>query len=212
MVTLNDIAIPDSELVQKATKLVKEVSPEFLYNHCLRTFVFADLIGRQQEMKYDRELLYLSAVMHDLGLTEKFDGNQRFEVDGADAAKSFLAENGLPEAKAELVWDAIALHTSIGIASRKQSEVALVHMGASMDVGGVRLQDLPREIVEQILEAYPRLNCGEAILELIINQVKRKPRAIACTWMSEIGRCHIHGFKCPTMADLILKNPLDKLI
>jgi hypothetical protein len=211
MLSFREFAIPDSELTHKATFLVKEVSPQFLYNHCLRTFVFADLIGQQQEMEYDRELLYLSALMHDLGLTERFDGDQRFEVEGADAAKSFLAKNGLPAAKAELVWDAIALHTSIGIASRKQPEVALVQVGASMDVSGFRLQDLPRETVEQILDAYPRLNCGQALLELILTQIKRKPQAIAFTWMSEIGRCHIHGFQCPTIAELLQNNPLDQL-
>jgi hypothetical protein len=205
-----EMSIPDSELVQKATRLVQELSPQFLYHHCLRTFAFADLIGRQQEMRYDRELLYLSAIMHDLGLTERFDGHQRYEVDGADAAKSFLIENHVPDRKAELVWDAIALHTSVGIASRKQPEVALGQVGASMDVGGFRLNDLPREVVEQVLEAYPRLNCGQALLELILGQIKRKPEAIAFTWMSEIGRCHVHGFTCPTIADLIQNNPLDR--
>jgi hypothetical protein len=204
-----EISIPDSDLAQKATRVVQEVSPQFLYHHCMRTFVFADLIGQRQEMAYDREFLYISAVMHDLGLTERFDGQQRFEVDGADAAKAFLLENQVSEQKAELVWDAIALHTSIGIAARKQPEVALVQVGASMDVGGFRLQDLSRETVEKVLEAYPRLNCGQALLELIISQIKRKPQAIAFTWMSEIGRGHIHGFTCPTIADLMQNNPLD---
>jgi hypothetical protein len=203
------ISIPDSDLAQKATRLVQEVSPQFLYHHCVRTFVFADLIGQRQEMVYDRELLYISAVMHDLGLTERFDGQQRFEVDGADAAKAFLLENQISEQKAELVWDAIALHTSIGIAARKQPEIALVQVGASMDVGGFRLQELSRETVEKILAAYPRLNCGAALLQLIMDQIKRKPRAIAFTWMSEIGRSHIHGFTCPTIADLMQTNPLD---
>lgn len=205
------IAIPDSDLAQKATRFVQELSPPFLYHHCVRTFVFADLIGQQQKMKYDRELLYLSAVMHDLGLTERFDQEQRFEVDGADAAKTFLLEHQVSEQKAELVWDAIALHTSVGIAARKQPEVALVQIGASMDVGGFRLQDLPRRTVAQVLEAYPRLNCGESLLELILAQIKRKPEVIAFTWMSEIGRCQIHGFSCPTIADLIQNNPLDRV-
>ncbi len=207
----SEISIPDSDLAQKVTQLVQEVSPQFLYHHCVRTFVFADLIGQRQEMAYDRELLYVSSMMHDLGLTERFDGQQRFELDGADAAKAFMLENHISEQKAELVWDAIALHTSIGIAARKQPEVALVQIGASMDVGGFRLQELSRETVEQLLEAYPRLNCGQALLQLILNQIKRKPKAISFTWMSEIGRTHIHGFTCPTIADLLQSNPLDSI-
>jgi hypothetical protein len=67
-----------------------EVSPQFLYHHCVRTFLFAELTGQRHMMKYDRELLYLGALMHELGLTERFYGNQRFEVDGADAARLFL--------------------------------------------------------------------------------------------------------------------------
>ena len=207
---LGELSIPDSELALKATQIVAEVSPQFLYHHCMRTFLFANLIGQRQEMKYDRELLYLGAIMHDLGLTERFDGNQRYEVDGADAARAFLLQHGLPEDRAEVVWDAIALHTSNGIASCKQPEIALVQLGASMDVGGLRLQDLEPEIVEWVIDTYPRLDCGQAILELILAQIKRKPQAVAFTWMSEIGRCHIHGFTCPTIADVIWNNPLDK--
>jgi hypothetical protein len=111
-----------------------EVSPTFLCHHCIRTFLFSDLLGQRDGLKCDRELLYLGAVMHDLGLTERFDGEQRFEVDGADAARAFVLEHGLSDEKAEVVWDAIALHTSIGIVSRKQPEMALVHLGASADV------------------------------------------------------------------------------
>lgn len=81
-----------------------------------------------------------------------------------------------------------------------------------MDVGGFRLEDLSRETVEQVLAAYPRLNCGQALLELIVDQIKRKPQAISFTWMSEIGRCHVHGFTCPTIADLLQNNPLDSVL
>jgi len=81
---LGELSIPDSELALKAAKLVAEISPQFLY-HCMRTFLFANLIGQRNEI----ELLYLGAIMHDLGLTERFDGDQRYEVDGADAAREF---------------------------------------------------------------------------------------------------------------------------
>ncbi len=202
-----ELSIPDSELAKKATQLVSEVSPKFLYNHCVRTYLFAEILGRRDGLKFDRELLYLSAVMHDLGLTERFDGEQRFEVDGADAAQAFLLEHGLPQEKVEIVWDAIALHTSIGIASRKRPEIALVHLGAGVDVAGMRLQDIAPETVERIIDAYPRLSCGKALMELIISQIKRKPQAVAFTWMADVGRCHVHGFVCPSFGDAISNSP-----
>ena len=99
-------SIPDSEICKKATQLVTEVSPTSLCNHCIWTFLFGDLLGIRDGLKCDRELLYLGAIMHDLGLTERFDAEQRFEVNGADAARAFVLEHGLSGEKAEIVWDA----------------------------------------------------------------------------------------------------------
>lgn len=180
------------------------------YNHCIRTYLFGEILGQRDRLKYDRELLYLSAVMHDLGLTERFEGSQRFEVDGADAAQAFLTEHGLPKEKAPIVWDAIALHTSIGIASRKQPQIALVHLGAGMDVFGLRAEDIDPETVDRVVEAYPRLNCNHALMELLVSQVKRKPQAAAFTWLAEVGRSHIHGFVCPSFGELMKNSPFSE--
>lgn len=199
--------IPDSKVCQQATQLVTEISPAFLCNHCIRTFLFGDLLGQRDGLKCDRELLYLGAVMHDLGLTERFDGEQRFEVDGADAARTFVLEHGLSDEKAEVVWDAIALHTSIGIALRKQPEIALVHLGASADVLGMRIADIPSETVAQIIDAYPRLGFNYQMTELLASQVKRKPQTAAFTWLAEVGRCCVHGFNSPTWNQMLALSP-----
>jgi hypothetical protein len=209
-INLTEISIPDSELAKKATQLVTQVSPKFLYHHCVRTYLFGEILGQRDSLKSDRELLYLGAVMHDLGLTERFDDQQRFEVDGADAAKAFLTEHGLPQEKAEIIWDAIALHTSIGIVTRKQPEIALVSLGAGADIFGLRVQDISPETVERVIDAYPRLGLNKAITELLVSQVKRKPQVAAFTWLSDVGRCHIHGFACPSFDDLIQNSPFDE--
>lgn len=200
-------SIPDSEICRKATQLVAAVSPKFLCNHCMRTFLFGDLLGQRDGLKCDRELLYLGAVMHDLGLTDRFDGEQRFEVDGADAARAFVLEHGLSEEKAEVVWDAIALHTSGGIADRKQPEIALVHLGVSADVLGMGVSDMTPETVEQVMEAYPRLGFNRAITELLVSQVKRKPQTAALTWLAEVGRCCVHRFISPTWNEMLDRSP-----
>ena len=96
---LTNHSIPDSEICNKATQLVAEVSPGFLCHHCIRTFLFGDLLGQRDGLKCDRELLYLGAVMHDLGLSDRFEGEQRFEVDGADAARAFALKHGLSTRK-----------------------------------------------------------------------------------------------------------------
>ena len=207
----SEFSIPDSKIAKKATRLVAEVSPKSLYNHCIRTFIFGEILGKRDRLKYDRELLYLGAVMHDLGLTEKFDsGEQRFEVDGADVAREFVLKHGLSAEKAEIVWDAVALHTSSGIASRKQPEIALVHLGAGADLFGMGLEDIAPETVEQVIDAYSRLGLNSLAMESIISQIKQKPQAAALTWMTDLGRCHVHGFACPTFAELIRNSPFDE--
>jgi hypothetical protein len=200
-------SIPDSEICKKATQLVTEISPTSLCNHCIRTFLFGDLLGIRGGLKCDRELLYLGAIMHDLGLTERFDAEQRFEVNGADAARTFVLEQGLSDEKAEIVWDAIALHTSIGIAVRKQPEIALVHLGATADLLGIRISDITPETVEQILDAYPRLGFNQQITQLMVSQVKRKPQTATFTWLAEVGRCCIHGFVSPNWNDMLNSSP-----
>ncbi|MBD1806627.1 HD domain-containing protein [Microcoleus sp. FACHB-SPT15] len=200
-------SIPDSEICKKATQLVTEVSPTSLCNHCIRTFLFGDLLGIRDGLKCDRELLYLGAIMHDLGLTERFDAEQRFEVNGADAARAFVLEHGLSDEKAEIVWDAIALHTSIGIAIRKQPEIALVHLGATADLLGMRISDITPETVEQILDVYPRLGFNQQITQLMVSQVKRKPQTATFTWLAEVGRCCIHGFVSPNWNDMLNSSP-----
>lgn len=199
--------IPNSELCQKATALVQKVSPNFLHNHCLRTYIFGQQLGQKHQLKFDAELLYLGSMMHDLGLTEAFDGEQRFEVDGADAARKFVCEHGLSEEKADVVWDAISLHTSIGIASRKRPEIALVHLGAGLDVFGMGAEEISKDIVHQVFEIYPRLELVDSITTLLVDQVKRKPQVVPFTWLAEVGRSCIHGFSCPSYKNMVENSP-----
>ena len=122
------IQIPDSTIATQATELLLQHGTEFLYNHSLRAFVFSSLRGKQQDIKYDAELLYISSVFHDLGLTPHYSSpDKRFEVDGANAARDFLKGHGLPPQALQLVWDAVALHTTVGIAPYKEAEVALMN-------------------------------------------------------------------------------------
>lgn len=207
--TSNHLAIPDSDICRKATQLVKAVSPTFLCHHCIRTFLFGDLLGIRNGVHRDRELLcpYMGAIMHDLGLTERFNGEQRFEVDGADAARAFVLEHGLSDEKAEIVWDAIALHTSLGIADRKLPEIVLVHLGASADGLGMRIADISPQTVEQVIDEYPRLGFNTAMTQLLVTQVIHKPHTASFTWLAEVGRSCIHGFVPSDWNTMLSRSP-----
>src|SRR3954451_23843522 len=141
------ISIPDSAIAVQATDLARESSVPYLFNHVMRSYLFGALIARLDGLQYDPELFYLAAVLHDLGLTDRFAGPRRFEVEGAEAARTFLLTQGVSVDRATRVWDAIALHTSFGIASSKEPEVTLVHTGAGVDVVGRRLDELPSSSV-----------------------------------------------------------------
>jgi hypothetical protein len=199
---------PDSDLCRKATALVARVSQPPLFNHCVRTFLFGDALGRRDGLKYDRELLYLSSMLHDLGLTDSVaTGAQRFELEGADRAREFVLEHGLPGDKADVVWDAIALNTSFGIALRKGPEVALTHLGASADFLGTRLSDMGAHTVARIVDEYPRTDFIAVATRLFVGCAHRAPQWVPGTFLEMVAHSHAPDLRVPTYADLLAQSP-----
>lgn len=172
---LDELTIPDSEIARKVTKLVNEVSPNFLVNHSLRTYLFGAALGLRDGLKFDREVLYLGSVMHDLGLTTHCNSSQPFELAGAQCARDFLIESQYDAERADLVHEAIALHTSFGLAARNEPEIVLVQLGSSLDMVGLRLEDLASSTIREILTLYPRLDVKRQMLFLAQQAVVGKP-------------------------------------
>ena len=179
---------PDTPICLAALELVREYSEPFLFNHVARSFAFGQAAAATIGADYDPEMFFLGAVLHDLGLVEEFVGEDRFEIDGADAAADFLARQGYPDGKIAVIWDAIALHTSPGIPQRKRPEIALVQLGAGIDIGAIPRDLVTPETVEAILSEYPRLGFKQAMLEAMGRVVRRKPMTGAINLMGEIGR------------------------
>ncbi|WP_109478678.1 HD domain-containing protein [Paraburkholderia sp. C35] len=209
IVTIGGISAPDSEFTRQASSLVERVHSRALLNHVHRTWWFAEFLGRKRGLKYDREVVYLAALLHDLGLTDEYAADQRFEVDGADAASRLLLAHGYPDSKAELVWDAIALHSSAGIAERKQAEIALIYMGAHVDVFGLRLDEITPALVDDVLALYPRVGFKAAFTEAMAEVVRKKPQTALGTGLVDIGHRHVHGFDCANICDLIDHAPFE---
>jgi hypothetical protein len=148
--------IPDSSLAKEATELVRDTAPPLLYDHSRRVFLFGSLQGQRRGLTYDPELLYIGAMFHDLGLTERYrTSQQRFELDGADAAKDFLLRHGLSQESARIVWTAIALHTTPDVPARMEAEVALVTAGVEFDVLGMHHDAVPDSARDEITAAHP---------------------------------------------------------
>lgn len=201
------IKLPDSTLAREATNFSRSLSVPVVFNHVMRTYLFGELIGRGKELEFDSELFYLGAVLHDLGLTERFMGQQRFELDGADAAAEFLKDKGVPEESVEVVWDAIALSTSRGIVGRKRPEIALVNAGAVVDVIGLGVDELPRQAVAEVIEAFPRMGFKKAFQKVMAEVVARKPETTSFSFLADIGARHVPGYHAPNFCDLMNVAP-----
>jgi HD domain len=208
-VVIGGIIAPDSDLTRKAAALAEQAHSEVLLNHVHRTWWFAEFLGRKKEMKYDRELLYIASLLHDLGLSASHAADKRFEVDGADAANRFLLANGYPKSKAEIVWDAIALHALADIADRRQPEVALVHFGAYVDVMGLRMEEITPSLIDDTLALYPRIGMKAAFTEALAEVARKKPHTAIGTGLADIGRRLVHGLEIPNVCDIIHAAPFE---
>jgi HD superfamily phosphodiesterase len=175
--TLDDVAIPDSKLAREITELVRDTESPLLFHHSSRVYYFGALAGRRLGLKFDRELLYAGAMFHDMGLTHAHSSeHERFEVDGANAARDFLRGHGISQHDIDLVWTAIALHTTPGIPQHMHPVIALVTAGVEMDVLGIaydRFSDTEREAV---VHAHPRSeHFKEDIIQTFYDGIKHKP-------------------------------------
>jgi hypothetical protein len=172
------VRIPDSKLAREATELVRDTESPLLFNHSTRVYYFGALAGAKRGLKFDPELLYIGAMFHDMGLTPRYSSKtDRFEVDGANSARAFLRQGNISEQDIEIVWTAIALHTTPGIPQYMHPVVALVTSGVEMDVLGIGYADFADADREAVVRAYPRsAYFKEDIIRAFYDGIKHKPQ------------------------------------
>jgi hypothetical protein len=175
--SIEGISIPDSRLAREVTELVRDTESALLFHHSSRVYYFGALAGRRRGLSFDRELLYAGAMFHDMGLTAKHSSvDQRFEVDGANAARDFLRSHGIAQQDIDLVWTAIALHTTPGIPEHMHPVIALVTAGVEMDVLGLAYSEYSDAERESVVRAHPRSGrFKEEIIQTFYDGIKRKP-------------------------------------
>ena len=206
--TISSTSIPDTKLAKEATQILREQSTDLLYNHSLRVYLFAAEQGRQQKLRFDPELLYVSAAFHDLGLLKKYSSaTERFEVDGANAVRQFLTAHNVPEEQVQTAWEAIALHTTPGVTQYMKPEVALLFTGVGLDVLGEGFDNFPADLREQIVEEYPRHNFKEGIVKAFFRGFEHKPGSTFGTVKADVCERYIPGYKSPNFCDLIANSP-----
>jgi HD superfamily phosphodiesterase len=198
------VAVPDSRLARDATELIRSVESDLLYNHSLRVYAFGSLQGERRGLSYDPELLYIGAMFHDIGLVEGHrSAHDRFEVDGANAAREFLAGHGVTGDALRIVWDSIALHTTPGIPEHKEPEVALVTAGVELDVLGFGYDDISAEEREAVLAAYPRVDFKESIIQAFADGIAHKPETAFGNVKADVMAEKLPGYERPNFCALI---------
>jgi HD superfamily phosphodiesterase len=189
------IDIPDSRLASEATELVRDAASPLVFHHSRRVFLFGSLQGKRLGLTADLELLYVGAMFHDLGLTEKYRRtDQRFEIDGANEARRFLAAHGLPEERIRLAWLSIALHTTPEIPYHLEPEVALVTAGVETDVLGIGYQELDKTLVDAVVSAHPRPDFKRQILRAFTEGMKDRPATTFGTVNADVLAHFVPGF------------------
>jgi HD domain-containing protein len=204
--TVAEVKIPDSKMARDLTQLIRDTESDLLFNHSTRVYLFGALTGQRKGLKYDPELLYAGAMFHDIGLTENYRHSQlRFEVDGANAARDFLRAYNVPEALVEIVWDAIALHTTTGIPEHKKPEVALVAAGVEMDVVGIAYRQFTNEQREDVVAAHPRgADFKNHIIDAFYEGMKHRPDSVFGTINEDVLAFKDPGFQRTDFCKLIL--------
>jgi len=174
---LNGISVPDSRLAHEITEMVRDTESPLLFHHSSRVYYWAALAGRRRDLRFDAELLYAGAMFHDMGLTHRYSSlTERFEVDGANAARDFLRSRGIGLQDIDTVWTAIALHTTPGIPQHMHPVVALLTAGVEMDVLGLAYDQYSDAEREAVVQAHPRTDhFKEDIVQAFYDGIKHKP-------------------------------------
>jgi hypothetical protein len=202
------VKIPDSTIAREAAELVRQYENEMLFNHSVRVYVFGAIKGIRQKLEFDPELLYVAALFHDLGLVDHFHTQtKRFEVDGADAAREFLEGHGIPQPKADLVWEAIALHTTPGIPQYMQPEIALTNAGVLVDVVAIGYDEYTPEQRDQVIAAFPRGDFKNEFLQLQTSSALKKPQTTFGTVNFDYIENHDPTFRKPNACTRIRNAP-----
>ena len=184
------IPVPDSALARRARELITDVAPPWLVNHSARTYAWGVELARHDHVQFDREILYVAALLHDIGLIPAYDLGGCYDVDGAIAAERLMADAGEAKPRARAVYDAIALHNLETLPPDSASEVVLLWDATGVDVTGDRIANVRAEIIPGLLAAYPRLEFKREFTARFVDQVGRKPTcpAAALAAAGKIGR------------------------
>ena len=204
---LAGVRVPDTPVISLAIEYAREHSEPYLFNHVMRSWLFAEVLAQQGRVEHDGEVLALSTLLHDLGLSPEFDGPLRFEVQTANAARCFAQRAGLDARRAQLIWDGAALNSTPSIALYKETEVRLCTLGIGLDWGGWGIESLTPVQVDTIVDAFPRLQMKQQFSRAVCRICETRPATTYDNFARDFGERFVPGYKAPSTVDLLFAAP-----
>jgi hypothetical protein len=201
------VSVPDTPLISRAIEYAREHSEPYLFNHVMRSWLFAVILAQLSESAHDAEVLAVTTILHDLGLAKAFDGPLRFEVEGANAARAFARNEGIDDRRSQLIWDGVALNSTPSISLYKETEVALCTAGIGLDWGGWGYDKLNEAQVAAIVDAFPRLEMKQRFARAVCCIVETRPATTYDNFARDFGERFVPGYKPTSTVDYLLNSP-----
>jgi HD domain len=196
---LNDLEIPDTPAARAALEVATAYCSPALLNHSVRAYLWAAGYGVAWGITFDAELLYVAAMLHDVGLVKEFDSHRvPFEEAGGHVAWVFGAGAGWPVARRHRAAEVIVRHMWEAVDVAQDPEGHLLELSTGMDISGRRTEDIPGDLRADVLARYPRLGLAREFVACFQDQAMRKPDSLAARLVNR-------GF-----AARVAANPLDR--
>ena len=207
---LGGIEVIDTPLIARAMDYARIHSEPYLFNHAVRSWLFAVRLGQLQGVPHDPEVVAVGTLLHDLGLTDSFTGPKRFEIEGADAARTFARQQGLDDdRRLQLIWDSVALNSTPSIGLHKEAEVALCTAGIGVEFG-FQYERIPPKEMKSILDAFPRLEMKRRFKDSVCRIVETKPETTYDNFAGDFGERFVPGYQRPSTVDFLMNAPFEE--
>jgi hypothetical protein len=207
---LAGVSVTATPIVEEAIAYARKACEPYLFNHVVRSWLFAVRLAQLKGVEHDAEVLALGTLLHDITLNERFAGPRRFEVEGADIARRFASEAGFDARRAQLIWDSVALNSTPSIGLYKESEVALCTAGICLDVIGLQHEVVPSEEIARIVAEFPRLDMKSRMTRCFCQIAKAHPETSYDNFLRDFGERYVPGYNALSSVDFVMEAPFEQ--
>jgi hypothetical protein len=174
------LVFPETPAAAAALSVATRFYSPALLNHSVRSYLWGVMYGRAHGIAFDDELYYVSALLHDLGLTEPFDSHRlAFENAGGHLAWVFGTAAGWPAERAARVEEIVVMDMRDEVSAAADPESHLLQVSTRWEIVGLRPEEFPPDARAETLARYPRLEFGAEFLACFEDQARRKPDSAA---------------------------------